>query len=110
MLLSIDLSCKAQHENRHDDGRLIYFGGDYFINPRNTFTLAFFKNATKDMDGTILDYDLGAGRRQQHNPERQFQGSRSYNQMESNYTRVFVIIVAKIMSCYQENRLFIPRI
>jgi outer membrane receptor protein involved in Fe transport len=81
---------KVQHENRHDDGRLIYFGGDYYISPRNTFTLAFFKNATKDIDGTTMAYDFGSKDMDssitRHGSSREV---RSYNQLESNYTRTF---------------------
>lgn len=81
---------KVQHENRHDDGRLIYFGGDYFINPRNTFTLAFFRNATKDIDGTTLDYDFGStGIDSSITRNGRSKEVRSYNQLESNYTRTF---------------------
>lgn len=81
---------KVHHENRHDDGRLIYLGGDYLINSKNTLTLAFFKNATKDVDRTTLDYTfgktvvdssitrLGASRE-----------SRSYNQVEAGFARTF---------------------
>lgn len=81
---------KVQHENRHDDGRLVYFGGDYFINPRNTFTLAFFRNATTDRDGTTLDYDFGnMGIDSSIAREGRSREVRSYNQLESNYTRTF---------------------
>ena len=81
---------KVQHENRHDDGRLIYFGADYFINPRNTFTLAFFRNATKDIDGTTLDYDFGStGTDSSITRNGRSKEVRSYNQLESNYTRTF---------------------
>ena len=81
---------KVQHENRHDDGRLVYFGGDYFINPRNTFTLAFFRNATKDIDGTTLDYDFGrTGTDSSITRNGSSKEVRSYNQLESNYTRTF---------------------
>ena len=81
---------KVQHENRHDDGRLVYFGGDYFINPRNTFTLAFFRNATKDIDGTTLDYDFGStGIDSSITRNGRSKEVRSYNQLESNYTRTF---------------------
>lgn len=81
---------KIQHENRHDDGRLIYLGGDYQINPKNTVTLAYFRNATKDVDGTTLDYTFGTAQIDslltRLGSSRE---SRSYNQFESNYTRTF---------------------
>lgn len=81
---------KIQHENRHDDGRLIYLGGDYQINPKNTVTLAYFRNATKDIDDTTLDYTFGTTHIDslltRLGSSRE---SRSYNQFESNYTRTF---------------------
>ncbi|WP_353718715.1 outer membrane beta-barrel family protein [Dyadobacter sp. 676] len=81
---------KIQHENRHDDGRLIYFGGDYQINPKNTVTLAYFRNATKDIDGTTLDYAFGAASIDSMLTRLgSSRESRSYNQFESNYTRTF---------------------
>jgi hypothetical protein len=80
----------VRHENRHDDGRLIYVGGDYLLNPRNTFTLAFFKNATRDKDGTSLHYDYGhAGTDSSITRNGSSREVRSYNQLESNYTRTF---------------------
>lgn len=81
---------KVQHENRHDDGRLIYLGGDYLIGPRNTFTLAFFKNTTKDIDGTVLDYTFGkAGTDSGMARFGNSRESRSYNQLESGFVRTF---------------------
>jgi hypothetical protein len=81
---------KVQNENRHDDGRLVYLGADYSINPRNTFTVAFFKNATKDIDGTVLKYDFGnAGMDSATVRNGSSREVRSYNQLESNYTRNF---------------------
>ncbi|MCB2410182.1 outer membrane beta-barrel family protein [Hymenobacter lucidus] len=83
---------QRQRENRHDDGRVLYVGADYFINDHNTITAAFLKNDTKDHDKTWLDYAYlnGAG---QTDSTLQRQGesweSRSYNQLELNYTRLF---------------------
>ncbi|MDF2188388.1 TonB-dependent receptor [Paraflavitalea sp. CAU 1676] len=81
---------KVQHENRHDDGRLIYLGGDYQANSKNTFTLAYFKNATRDIDQTALDYAFGpAGADSLLTRQGNSRENRSYNQFESNYTRTF---------------------
>lgn len=81
---------KVQHENRHDDGRLIYLGGDYRLDSKNTFTLAYFRNATKDIDGTTLDYAFGPGGADSLLTRKgSSRESRSYNQFESNYTRTF---------------------
>ena len=81
---------KVQHENRHDDGRLIYLGGDYQFNSNNTFTLAYFKNATKDIDGTTLDYTFSSsGADSLLTRAGSSRENRSYNQFEANYTRTF---------------------
>lgn len=80
-----------QDEDRHDDGRLIYIGGDYFINKKNTFTAAFFKNATRDKDGTNIIYNYGENDHVDSTIIRRGNSkeNRSYNQLESNYTRTF---------------------
>lgn len=78
-------------EDRHDDGRLIYIGGDYFINKKNTVTAAFFKNATTDKDGTSITYNYGDENHYDSTIVRNgtSKEKRSYNQFESNYTRIF---------------------
>lgn len=81
---------QVKKENRHDDGKLLYLGADYFLNDHNTITAAFFKNATKDHDKTTLNYDYSnhlvdsAFLRKGESWEK-----RSYNQLEFNYTRTF---------------------
>jgi outer membrane receptor protein involved in Fe transport len=78
-------------EKRHDDGQLIYIGGDYFINKKNTFTAAFFKNATQDKDETTITYNYGEEGHFDSTLVRRGNSkeNRSYNQVESNYTRTF---------------------
>ncbi|WP_456311720.1 outer membrane beta-barrel protein [Pseudomonas shirazensis] len=84
---------RVQNEDRHDDGKLIYFGADYFINENQTITAAFLKNATHDKDKTHLMYDYS-------NTNNAVQDSivtrdgkslekRDYNQLEFNYTHTF---------------------
>lgn len=81
---------KVQHENRHDDGRLFYLGGDYQVGSKSTFTLALFKNATKDIDGTTLDYAFGNTVTDSSIIRRgSSRESRSYNQLESGFIRTF---------------------
>lgn len=81
---------QLKNENRHDDGKLLYLGADFFLNDHNTITAAFFKNATKDHDKTSLNYDYSnhlvdsALIRNGESREK-----RSYNQVEFNYTRSF---------------------
>ena len=83
---------QQQRENRHDDGRLLYFGFDYYLNERNTLTASFLKNATRDHDKTTLQYDYtqpgpapdSSLLRTGESLER-----RSYQQLDFNYTRLF---------------------
>ncbi|MBO2012896.1 outer membrane beta-barrel family protein [Hymenobacter negativus] len=83
---------QLQHENRHDDGRLLYFGADYYLNDHNTITASFLKNATHDHDKTALQYDYAT-----HGPATDSSllrngeswERRSYNQLDFNYTRLF---------------------
>lgn len=81
-----------QHEKRHDDGKNMYLGADFYLNPQNTITAAFFKNATHDSDKIRLGYDYNAAdfkldsallRNGNSNEQR------DYNQLEFNYTKSF---------------------
>lgn len=84
---------QIQHENRHDDGKLLYFGADYFINERNTITAAFLKNSTHDHDKTNLNYaysNLGNNTDSTLIRNGESWERRNYNQFEFNYTRTFL--------------------
>lgn len=87
----INVLSKREREDRHDDGQSFYIGGDYFINDKNTFTLAFFRADTKDTDYTALDYTLRDEQdiatpllREANTLEK-----RDYNQLEANFTRTY---------------------
>ncbi|WP_431165451.1 TonB-dependent receptor domain-containing protein [Tenacibaculum halocynthiae] len=80
-----------EDENRHDDGKLFYFGTDYYINDKNTITLAYYRNETEDTDTTTLDYDISTSI---NNKTSVFtlgnsKEKRDYNQLEANYTKEF---------------------
>lgn len=82
---------KNEVEDRHDDGRSFYVGGDYYWNDNNSVTLAFFRADTKDTDFTALNYTLEDQQqtvsdllRNGNSVER-----RDYNQLEANYTRTY---------------------
>ncbi|MBO9584894.1 MAG: TonB-dependent receptor [Flavobacterium sp.] len=85
---------RVQNEDRHDDGKLLYMGADYFINEHQTITAAFLKNATHDNDKTDLRYqydsDLGNNMPDslltRHGKSLE---KRDYSQLEFNYTRTF---------------------
>lgn len=82
---------QVQDEDRNDKGKLFYLGADYFINTQNTITAAFLRNATKDHDKTILNYDFSssAGTDSTIRRSGESRESRNYNQLEFNYTRTF---------------------
>ena len=83
---------QVQDQHRHDDGKWIYFGADYYFNEKNTLTAAFYRNETEDTDVTDFIYDYSSnsaaidsslitnGNSKEH---------RSYNQLEMNYTKTF---------------------
>lgn len=79
-----------QDENRHDDGKMLYIGADYFINDKRTMTAAYLWNGTHDHDKTELNYDYhstipdSALRRSGESWEQ-----RNYHQLEYNYTQLF---------------------
>ncbi|WP_350284748.1 TonB-dependent receptor [uncultured Croceitalea sp.] len=80
-----------EDEDRHDDGRLYYSGVDYFINDKNTITLAYFRNETEDTDETRLNYNITTS---EVGETRLFtlgnsNEKRDYNQLEWNYTKDF---------------------
>ncbi|PTS97094.1 TonB-dependent receptor [Pedobacter sp. HMWF019] len=79
-----------QNENRHDDGKLLYLGADYFISDKRTMTAAYLWNGTHDHDKTELNYDYrnettdSILRRNGESWEQ-----RNYHQLEYNYTQLF---------------------
>lgn len=83
---------QLKKEDRHDDGKLLYLGADYFLNEHNTITAAYLMNATKDHDKTRINYDY-----RNHNLDSNLIRNgeswekRSYNQLEFNYTRTFKV-------------------
>ena len=84
---------RVQNENRHDDGKLLYIGADYFINEHQTITTAFLKNATHDNDKTHLLYDYSDDANTAPDSTLARHGKslekRDYSQLEFNYTRTF---------------------
>ncbi|WP_430408763.1 TonB-dependent receptor domain-containing protein [Kordia sp.] len=80
---------QVENEDRHDDGRLVYVGADYYIDDYSSLTLAFFRNGTKDTDDTRIDYnfftddDLDSSIIRNGKSEE----NRGYNQLEFNYTK-----------------------
>ncbi|GAA6767948.1 outer membrane beta-barrel family protein [Flavobacterium sp. CGRL1] len=83
---------RVQNEDRHDDGKLMYFGADYYIDEHRTITAAFLKNATKDDDKTHLLYNYSQAENVKDSVlarEGKSLEKRDYNQLEFNYTQTF---------------------
>lgn len=81
----------VQNEDRHDDGKLIYIGADFYIDEHRTITTAFLKNATRDDDKTRLLYDYSSNNAKDSTLTREGKSleKRDYNQLEFNYTQTF---------------------
>ncbi|RBL88153.1 TonB-dependent receptor domain-containing protein [Chitinophaga flava] len=81
----------SQNEKRHDDGKLLYVGADYFIDSKNSITAAFFRNGTTDSDEDKLNYNYGAPGMKDSSIFRRGDSKewRNYSQLEFNYTRTF---------------------
>lgn len=82
---------RVQNEDRHDDGKLMYLGADYFFDEHHTITAAFLKNATRDNDKTRLKYDYSNDTSLDSTLIREGKSleKRDYNQLEFNYTQTF---------------------
>ncbi len=88
----VNLLHKKQDENRHDDAKMLYFGGDFLINNHNTITAAFLNKTTNDHDKTSLGYDYrNSVQRLDSTLLRKGESweKRNYNQLEFNYTKTF---------------------
>lgn len=83
---------KRQVEDRHDDAKMLYFGGDFLINKHNSITAAFLNKTTNDFDKTNLHYDfakLGQSLDSTLLRKGESWEKRNYNQLEFNYTKTF---------------------
>ncbi|TRX31764.1 TonB-dependent receptor [Flavobacterium sp. ZT3R18] len=82
---------QREDQDRHDDGRLVHLGLDYFINDNNTITAAFYRNGTKDLDKNTLNYKFSGENIQDSHIQTigESEENRSYNQLEFNYTKTF---------------------
>ncbi|MFD0939985.1 TonB-dependent receptor domain-containing protein [Pedobacter boryungensis] len=89
---TINLLHKRQDEDRHDDAKMAYFGGDFILNNHNTITAAFLNKTTNDHDKTSLQYDYTKkGQILDSTLIRTGESweKRNYNQLEFNYTKTF---------------------
>jgi len=89
----VNLMHFTQDEKRHDDGKLLYIGADYFIDSKNSITAAFFRNSTTDSDDDDLNYGYASSGIKDSSIYRRGVSKewRNYNQAEFNYTRTFAL-------------------
>ncbi len=82
---------QVEDEDRHDDGRSGYYGGDYYFSDKSSVTLAYYRSKTKDTDVTQLDYRIWDNDTSDFNISRIGNSveNRAYNQLESNFTHHF---------------------
>ncbi|WP_169630238.1 TonB-dependent receptor domain-containing protein [Flavobacterium humi] len=82
---------QMEDENRHDDGKLFYGGFDYYLNDKETITMAYNINVTKDSDKSLIGYDYYTENALDSVLVRNTKSveNRSYNQLELNYLRNF---------------------
>ncbi|PKV51291.1 outer membrane receptor protein involved in Fe transport [Aquimarina sp. MAR_2010_214] len=83
---------QREDQDRHDDGKLIYVGADYYLNKNNAITAAFYRNQTEDTDETMLSYGYTSTTTAIDSILTTLGNSkekRSYNQLEMNYTKTF---------------------
>lgn len=80
-----------EDEDRHDDGRIYYLGTDYFLNEKNTITVAYYRNESEDTDVTKLTYDVSNSINEMNSlfTLGNSKEKRNYNQLEGNYTKTF---------------------
>ncbi|MCC9070529.1 TonB-dependent receptor [Flavobacterium sp. F-65] len=80
-----------EKENRHDDGALFYGGFDYYFTDKESITLAYNINVTKDKDKSALGYNYNTGNVADSifNRNTKSLENRSYNQIELNYLKNF---------------------
>lgn len=89
---NVNLLSKRQEEDRHDDAKMLYFGGDFLLNKHNTITAAFLNKTTNDHDKTRLKYNyarLGQAIDSTLLRNGESWEKRNYNQVEFNYTKTF---------------------
>ncbi|MBG6129834.1 outer membrane receptor protein involved in Fe transport [Aquimarina sp. EL_43] len=77
---------------RNDDNYNIYFGGDYYINDKNTLTASFYHNKLKNTDETDFIYTyLNTNKETDSILSRKedYKEPQNFNQLEINYVKTF---------------------
>ena len=85
----LDISADTK---RNDDHYNIYFGGDYYINDKNTLTASFYHNKLKNNDKTDFRYTyLNTNQETDSIISRKedYKEPQNFNQLEINYVKTF---------------------
>ncbi|MGH1385462.1 TonB-dependent receptor domain-containing protein [Kordia sp.] len=79
-------------QDRNDEAKNIFFGGDYYINNKNTLTASFYHTFLKNTDETRLNYSfLDATGNIDSTISRieNYKEPQNFNRLEMNYVKTF---------------------
>ena len=79
-------------QDRNDDAHNVFFGGDYYINDKNTLTASFYHRFLKNTDETRLNYSyLDASGTIDSTISRieNYKEPQNFNRLEMNYVKTF---------------------
>lgn len=77
---------------RHNDTYSIYFGGDYYINAKNTLTGSYYHNNTNNNYETTFHYNYSNGSNVTDSiidRSERYREPKSYNSLELNHVKTF---------------------
>lgn len=79
-------------QDRNDEAKNIFFGGDYYINDKNTLTASYYHTFLKNTDETRLSYSYldGAGNIDSTISRiENYKEPQNFNRLEMNYVKTF---------------------
>ncbi|WP_293305288.1 outer membrane beta-barrel family protein [Pedobacter sp. UBA5917] len=79
-------------QGRNDNAYSYYFGGDYYINEKNTLTGSFYHDLQKNNDSTNYQYRYYNGKNVLDSAISRFEDyhePQNYNELELNYVKTF---------------------
>ncbi|WP_430410556.1 TonB-dependent receptor domain-containing protein [Kordia sp.] len=79
-------------QDRNDDAHNIFFGGDYYINDKNTLTASFYHRFLKNTDETRLNYsylDATGAIDSTISRIENYKEPQNFNRLEMNYVKTF---------------------
>lgn len=79
-------------QGRNDDQYNFYFGGDYYVNAKNTLTGSYYRGRLMNTDTTSYNYHYYHGNRMLDSTVFRFENYKEpqiFNQLELNYVKTF---------------------